>query len=241
MKIISIKEVKNPHISVVVPTLNEERYIEKCLSSLRRQDFDGRYEIIVSDGYSQDKTLDIAKKYADKIVLTRKKGAGAGRTSGAKVSKGKILVFIDADTVVPNNLLSKCFDLFKDERVIGATCYVLLDDKRYWLGGRVVNNLNRLLLRLKVGILPGICTIIRREVFFKVGGYNEDIWPCEDVNFSFKLRKVEGKLAQLRDVKVFTSARRAKANGLLRSLWMWPFGYYLARLVGKEIQYDVVR
>ena len=68
-----------PSVSVIVPTLNEEKYLESCLKSIKNQDYQGEYEIIVSDGGSKDKTLKIAKKYADKVITCDKKGIAYGR------------------------------------------------------------------------------------------------------------------------------------------------------------------
>ena len=60
-----------PSISIIIPTLNEEKYIERCLKSLKNQSF-RNFEIIVSDSYSTDDTVKIAKKYGAKVVLTKK-------------------------------------------------------------------------------------------------------------------------------------------------------------------------
>ena len=84
-------------VSIVVPAFNEEQYIEKCLKSISKQTLSRRdYEIILVDGGSKDKTLKIAKKYADKI-LKNKKPIGAARQAGLKAAKAPVVAFIDAD------------------------------------------------------------------------------------------------------------------------------------------------
>jgi len=70
-------------ISVIVPTFNEEKYIEATLKSIKNQKTDLEYEIIVSDCKSQDKTVSISRKYADKIVSTSKRTIASGRNNGA--------------------------------------------------------------------------------------------------------------------------------------------------------------
>jgi len=72
-KVITIKEIKNPTVSVIVPTLNEEKYLEKTLLSIKAQTIKTPYEIIVSDGNSKDNTIKIAKKYVNKMVVKPKK------------------------------------------------------------------------------------------------------------------------------------------------------------------------
>ena len=94
-----------PSISIIIPTLNEEKYIERCLKSLKNQSF-RNFEIIVSDSYSTDDTVKIAKKYGAKVVLTKKTGPAAGRNEGARKAKGSILVFLDADTFVTKKFLA---------------------------------------------------------------------------------------------------------------------------------------
>jgi len=86
--------------SVIVPTLNEEAFIEKCLLALSDQTVSRReYGIIVSDSSSEDNTVEIAGSLADNVVVCEKKSAGFGRNFGAKNAKTELLGFIDADTI----------------------------------------------------------------------------------------------------------------------------------------------
>ena len=93
-------------ISVIVPTLNEENYIEGCLESISKQTIPrDKYEIIVSDGSSTDRTVEIANKYADLVVVSEKRGIWWGRNYGAEYARGRFLVFIDADTQIKKDYL----------------------------------------------------------------------------------------------------------------------------------------
>ncbi|MEM4634093.1 MAG: glycosyltransferase family A protein, partial [Candidatus Anstonellaceae archaeon] len=74
--------------SFIVPALNEEEYIERTLRSIKNQKTSLKYELIVSDGKSKDKTMKIASKYADRLIVTSKKGIWIGRNEGAKAAKG---------------------------------------------------------------------------------------------------------------------------------------------------------
>ncbi|MFH0929249.1 MAG: glycosyltransferase [Candidatus Aenigmatarchaeota archaeon] len=88
-------------VSVVVCTKNEERYIKKCLECLKNQTV--KPEIIVVDGHSKDKTIKIAKKYADRIIKDNKKGIADARNLGCKSAKGDIVAYCDADSRPPEN------------------------------------------------------------------------------------------------------------------------------------------
>src|SRR4051812_47233932 len=91
-------------LSIIIPTLNEEKILEKTLLHLREL-HDIPYEIIVSDGKSKDKTIEIANKYADKVVVyegEKRQTIGMGRNLGASVAQGDFFVFLDADMYVPD-------------------------------------------------------------------------------------------------------------------------------------------
>lgn len=98
---------KLPKISIVIPTKNSEKTLKLCLKSIKLQDYPHELiEVIVVDGYSDDQTLDLARKYNCKIVRTHAKPLGA-RYLGYLKSQGDILVFIDADHIIARcNLLS---------------------------------------------------------------------------------------------------------------------------------------
>ena len=92
-------------LSIVIPAKNEEKYLPKLLASVKKQSFKD-YEIIVADNNSKDKTKEIAKSYGCKIV----KGGlpGKGRNAGAKIAKGEIILFLDADVILPDSISSNC-------------------------------------------------------------------------------------------------------------------------------------
>ncbi len=114
-----------PTVSIIIPTLNEERNIETCLKSLRDLDYpDDKYEIIVSDGGSLDKTVEIASNYADKIIIDSEVpqgwlGKSYGCYLGYKESTGDILLFTDADTIHESRSLKiNVFQLIGSESIL---------------------------------------------------------------------------------------------------------------------------
>jgi len=102
-QVLDIPDEKLPKVSIIVPTLEEEHNIETCLKSLRRLDYPN-FEIIVVDGGSKDHTVDIAKKYADTIIVDSTVplgwiGKSYGCHLGYQQATGKLLLFTDADTI----------------------------------------------------------------------------------------------------------------------------------------------
>jgi glycosyltransferase involved in cell wall biosynthesis len=107
-------------ISVVIPAFNEEKYIERCLKSLQRQQFGGNYEVIVSDDSSTDGTVKIAEKLADRVIAHPKTTISQGRQVGAEASKYDVIAFTDADTFIPPNWLSSLASSLEDGRAAGV-------------------------------------------------------------------------------------------------------------------------
>jgi 1,2-diacylglycerol 3-alpha-glucosyltransferase len=107
-KVMSVYEklLEKPLVSIIIPALNEEKYIEKTLKSVRRQTYP-KIEVIVVDNGSTDRTGEIAKKYANKVIVEEKRGIGIARNRGAKEAKGDILLFLDADTEIEKDCVEK--------------------------------------------------------------------------------------------------------------------------------------
>lgn len=98
-------------ISVVIPAYNVEKYIKKCLDSIIKQGFKNLEIIVVNNG-STDKTMDVLKKYKDKVRVIDLKEANLGkaRNEGVKKSKGKYILFVDSDDYLESNALKKIYN-----------------------------------------------------------------------------------------------------------------------------------
>ena len=134
-------------LSIIIPTLNEERYLPLLLESIKKQDFKD-YEIVVADAGSKDKTVEIAKKYGCKVVSG---GLPAkGRNQGAKVAKGDLFLFLDAEAVLPEHFLKEVLSEFKKRKLGIASCglepitknkaYKILNDILYNWPVRLLEN-----------------------------------------------------------------------------------------------------
>ncbi|MCW1297969.1 MAG: glycosyltransferase [Candidatus Parvarchaeota archaeon] len=203
-------------ISVIIPTLNEEKHIEECLLSFKKQDFKD-YEIIVADGLSSDNTVKIAKKYTSKVISSMDKSIGAGRNKGAKIAKGELLLFTDADTVVAPNLLKKLNEALEGGDIIGATVEMKAKEKPTifeHVGLILYNFLVRisLIFQFLTPQVAGVCLCVRKKIFDDVGGFNEEMKTNEDLDFCERAKKY-GKFVYVNSTYVKTSLRRMRRWG----------------------------
>ena len=212
-------------ISVIVLTLNEEEHIASCLNALLSQSFPREnYEIIVSDGYSKDRTVEIARKYADTVVVTKKRGIWYGRNFGAKFAKGKYLVFIDSDTMVKEDYLRTVHRKFENGYVGVSTALSFSKRNLRLRVAELVANAYYLSHNVFWGYpyLLGFNICMTRKVFDEVGGFKK--YELEDIEMSAVLRK-KGKTILIPKSMVLTSPRRLEAFGLFGTL-----RYYLEML-----------
>jgi glycosyltransferase involved in cell wall biosynthesis len=110
----------NSKISVIVPTLNEEKNISNLLNSLENQTLKD-YEVVLVDGGSSDRTLTFAEAHHSNIIVEKGLAEYPSRNRGAKVAKGDILVFTCADVVFPRDLLAKIAESFEDPELVAMT------------------------------------------------------------------------------------------------------------------------
>lgn len=215
-----------PEISVIIPTLNEEKYIELPLSSLDRQTFKN-FETIIADAKSSDRTIKIAKKHGARIIVLpnamKKGGVAYQRNEGAKIAKGKILAFTDADTILPMQWLQKIHEEFaKDKNLVALVGPGFPFDAP--LAGKleygIYNFLRALIARLpkrsKRFSSSSYNLAIRNKFFEQIGGF--DVVPINsDGVFGRKLLLLSvGKLKFSLGLPVFISARRMKSMGLMK-------------------------
>ncbi|MCL4365279.1 MAG: glycosyltransferase [Candidatus Marsarchaeota archaeon] len=208
-------KVNNPEISVIIPTLNEEKYIIQPLLGLQKQTFKN-FETIVVDGGSADDTVRIAKKYAH-ILIDNGHGPGSGRNKGASIAKGKILVFIDADTRPSPRLLDNYHSIFSDVGVAAATGPILPLEKsplRIRIGYKIISVFFvKLSIFLRHPAIMGSNFAVNADTFRKVNGFNDKFLTYEDWDLSKKLNG-KGRIVYSNGAIVKSSTRRVAAWGI---------------------------
>jgi len=236
---------RKPEISVIIPTLNEEEYIGWTLKSFRRQTFKN-FEIIVSDYRSTDRTAKIAESLGGRVVQADKRGIAAGRNFGAKAARADIIVFCDADVVVHKNLLADIKKLLDGRPdIVGGMCVY---DTRYEGTGfdrvvyRLVNFYIHVMINLGFPHDTSFLTYFRKDVFKKLGGYDESRKLCEGHDLALRSRKY-GKYGFLK-TPVFPSVRRYKKAGYwntYRAYIVGTFYFYTTRRVPMEkVEYRAI-
>ncbi len=209
-------------LSVVVVMLNEERTIAATLGALRRGAPEA--EIIVADGASEDRSVELARPHCD-ALLSAPRGRAAQMNAGARRARGEVLAFVHADTIVPATFAADIEGALADPRVAGGRFDVRLDDPHPLCG--LIGALISMRSRLSHTATGDQAIFVRREVFESLGAFR-DLPICEDLDFARRLKRA-GYVACLRS-KVVTSARRWRRGGIIRTvLRMWTIrALYLA-------------
>jgi glycosyltransferase involved in cell wall biosynthesis len=200
-------------LSIIIPTYNEEKYLPLLLQSIKFQDYKD-YEIIVSDADSEDATRKIAKKFGCKVV--RGGLPAKGRNNGAKHAKGEILLFLDADVILPKGFLSENLDAFEKEKLVCASAWAKpisknIFDKIFFFVAHVFHKIVHLVRPIGMGW----CIFIRKSVFKEINGFNEKLLVGEDYDLVNKTHKYK-RFRMLSKKKVYVSVRRYEKEGRLR-------------------------
>ena len=192
-----------PRISVVIPALNEEKFLPVLLESLKNQTFKD-YEVIVADAGSKDNTLEIANSY--------------GRNRGAEVATGEFLFFFDSDVLLPNDFLEKAMREMDDRFIDLATCEFLpLSELTI---DKAVFQLSNLIVKMNQNLNPraaGFCIFINRRLFNRVGGFDESVVIAEDHDLVERASKFR-PLRFLKTTSLSVSVRRLDKEGRLALL-----------------------
>jgi len=209
-------------ISIVIPTLNEEKFLPSLLESIKKQTFSD-YEIIVADAGSQDKTIEIASQYGCKIT---KGGLPAkGRNSGAKISKNELILFLDADTIIPEDFLYNALKEFKERKLkIASFCLKpYVDSKLLSLLYNIFYNfpivfMEKFLPHAAVGIM------IEKNLFNQLNGFDETIIIAEDHDLAIRAKKIDKKsYGILKSTKIRVSDRRFRKDGWIKTFLKYLF------------------
>lgn len=196
-------------LSIVIPVLNEEKYLSMLLESVKKQNFSD-CEIIVADAGSKDKTLEIAKKYG--CMITRGGLPAKGRNEGAKIAKGDVLFFIDADTILPDNFFKKSLEEFNLRKLdIAGFCFNANTGESAF--SFMLDFYNKMVIMLEKMMPYSIIGVLIKKSFFDgLNGYDESIKLSEDRDLGQRAIKC-GKFGIIRSTEIFISDRRFKKDG----------------------------
>ncbi len=222
-----------PEVSCIIIALNEEKHIKLLLDSLKKQTYKN-FEIIVADFNSKDNTRKIAKKYGCAIVPGGKQSFA--RNSGAKIARGKYLLFLDADSILEEDFIKINLNSFKLSRA-GVASVPLRP-----LNGSVLDHFFFRIyngwMRLIKYISPhgtGACILVKKNVFERVGGFDESILVAEDMDFLKRAAKYKFTILPF---PISTSVRRFQERGrLTTALTLLLIGFH--RFFYREVKKDI--
>mgnify|MGYP001136890864 CR=1 FL=1 len=229
-------------ISVIIPTYNEEKNIEKCLKSLYEQTFPKEgFEIIVVDGKSNDRTIEIARKYADKVEIQVSEGIGGARNDGVRIAKGEIIASTDADCLPYREWLENIQARFEEKNVVAVTGFLKPSDfdgmNKYEVKVyKILFGLSNVLLYLlsKIGYyhLCGANSAFRRDAFLEINGYL-NLAYSDDIEI-FKRIKKKGKIILDKNIKINYSIRRIKKIGLIEYITLITINDFITMVLGHK-------
>ncbi|MEO0115049.1 MAG: polysaccharide deacetylase family protein [candidate division WOR-3 bacterium] len=225
------KEIK---VSVIIPARNEAKFLASCINSIKSQDF-SNYEIIVVDNGSTDDTPAIAENLGARVIQEKVPGLPRAREAGRKAARGELLVYLDADTIIPASYLSTIYRFFEAHKKVIAVSnpYFFYDGN--WKTDTLIKFFFKILFPfyykiLKALNLPKVILgsnfVVRKETLEQIGGFNQALrFYGEDVDISKRLSK-QGEVVFINRWQTLTSARRFKQQGIFRTCFMYFANYF---------------
>jgi rSAM/selenodomain-associated transferase 2 len=211
-----------PHLSIVIPALRERDNLAALLPALTARG-EGA-EIIVADAGSDDGSREVVRAVPGVRLVETGRGRARQMNAGAAVARGEVLLFLHADTRLPDGAETAVLEALADPAVVGGRFDVRFDNPApaFRMIAALMNGRSRL-----SGISTGDQAIfVRRRTFEALGGY-PDMPLMEDVALTRRLKRA-GKLAALR-LRVTTAARKWEREGVARTIalmWLLRFLYF---------------
>ena len=230
-------------ISIVIPALNEENFLPHLLTSLMEQTKKD-FEVVVVDGSSSDKTVEVAKSFSSKlpeleVIVSAKASLPLQRNIGARASSGEWLVFIDADSVVLPYFIERIERFIEEQSPVLFTTWFRPDSE--FSGDALFTLIANLFVEGSIvfhrPITPGPLTVIRHEIFDLVDGYNETLTFGEDYDFTQRIvtQGITPKI--LRETLYVFSLRRVRKDGKPRFIRLYAKGSLLVLLTKRNLNH----
>lgn len=216
----------DPHklISVIVPVHNGTDTLAQCLSAVNASDYQ-HYECLVVDDGSTDGSAEVARRFAVNVIELEGEPSGPAhaRNHGAEAARGEILLFIDADVMVRPDTLTQVMDSFNRRRHIAAL-FGSYDESPAGTGfltqyKNLIHHYVHQQGRENAATFWSGCGAIQRDVFLKVGGFDEERYPqpsIEDIDLGYRLRAAGYQILLKKDIQV-KHLKRWSLKGLIQT------------------------
>ena len=215
--------MNNFAFSIIIPTLNEEKNLPFLLDSITKQTYKN-FKVIVVDSFSVDKTKFIVESFNKKLpnlkfVQKNFKNVSQARNFGASLSKNEFLIFFDADVKIEKIFLEKINKKINQYNLDALTVWNRAENG--WKNKLIFSLLN-LSMSLFQKIKPaanGPCIIVKKSIFNKINGFDEEIIFGEDFDLIQRLAKIKAKFAVFSKPILYVSTRRFEKEGIIKSLY----------------------
>ena len=215
------KSANTPRISFIIPTYNEENYLPLCLDSIFELDYPGNLlDVIVVDNGSEDKTVEIAKSYDVKVLCDANKNVSGLRNLGAMNAQGEILAFLDADCVLTKTGFVYAIQYFNDQEIAAWGGPPVPSESGSWVQKTWFLLISSNKEKETVDWLGAVDLFVRRQQFLEVGGFNESLVSCEDVDLCYRMNQRFGKIISDARIKI-THLREADTVWQFMKKEMW--------------------
>ena len=202
--------------SVIIPAHNEENYIAKCLRAVReaeQQAAPGKVQVIVVANRCTDRTAEIAAEYGAEVLENNDKCIASIRNTGAAAARGKILVTVDADTVIAPDTLCEIRSRLGSGKFIGGGAMPAFDRASPGIALTTIYIFFQMLPELirNRTMLSGAVFWCRKADFDRIGGFDASLVSLEDLDFAKRLKQYgakQGKRFGTLRAKILTSARK---------------------------------
>jgi len=226
-----------PFFSIVIPTLNEERFLPKLLDSLVKQT-NRDFEVIIADGSSEDKTVEVAKKYRSKlpslvIASSPKRGVAAQRNYGTEIAQGSWIVTSDADSTFHPFAVAQMAQFISKKKYSHFVSWFSTDtdNPNDALLILLINAGIELSVKMKRPAGYGAFMVTDKRVFRSVGGFDESLEFGEDNDLCRRIyEKTKEMMGVMREAPVTYSLRRYHKLGLAQTLQLYARASFILLL-----------
>lgn len=226
--------------SVIIPTLNEEKFLPKILNDLKNQK-NKNFEVIIVDGFSKDKTKNIALSHKKNLNLyfyqINKKNVASQRNFGATKAKGDYLIFLDADSRIQKTFIEKLKKYILKNKGLAFIPYAKPDkkDNIYKPLFDLANILVEFSQKLPKKFSLGGSIIVEKNFFKLIGGFNEKLFISEDHELAQRISDYGVQIRFIRNSPVVFSLRRIKKEGEIKFFYKYFLSSARRLLLNEEI------
>jgi glycosyltransferase involved in cell wall biosynthesis len=210
------KETKPVMISVIIPARNEEEFLPATLRALQDQTYRNLEVIVVANG-CRDRTADVARDFGCRVFELESRGLGVARNLGGREAEGQILLFLDADTLLPKETLATIAAKFRRNHACG-TLWGEPDSRRF--SHKLIYAGKNLLHATHLHCGSSGVILCWKDHFLKVGGFDEGLYLRENSHLMRRLLRF-GRYKFIFKTPAITSMRRYETRGTMEMVRLW--------------------